>query len=288
MKEKLSYFLRSLFNLGQQKKCPYCGNKTFKHIDRKYLITTLLLCEQCYLMHRHPKDDAGWLRKFYQSDYSIPDHMVTKLPDDQTIEQLKKENFPSLRSFDPYLRAIVPDGSTVIDYGCSWGYNIFKLKTSGYKAMGFEISAPRARFGREKLDVEIHDDAGSLPKEVDVVLSSHVIEHLSDIEEFFSTAKSVLKEEGILMCFCPNGNDTYRQREPNTWHINWGGLHPNYLSTAFYQYAFAGNPYLILTGDWLFNPDDIRNWDGKSQQMGNIQNGKELLIIVKPNTNSLK
>lgn len=48
---------------------------------------------------------------------------------------------------------------------------------------------------------------------------------------------------------------------------------------------FRKNPYLILSGDWIFNSLEIQNWDGISQQTGLKKDGKELLIIAKPNIN---
>ena len=75
----------------------------------------------------------------------------------------------------------------------------------------------------------------------------------------------------------------YRKREPNTWHGSWGDLHVNLIDLSFAKYNFKNNPYLILSGDWDFNIKEIENWDGISQKVGNIKDGKELLIITKPN-----
>jgi len=68
-------------------------------------------------------------------------------------------------------------------------------------------------------------------------------------------------------------------------HVNWGDLHPNFLTVEFAQFVFKDNPYFILTGDWEFDATQISNWDGVSQITSNYQAGKELLIISKPNIN---
>ncbi len=283
LKDKIKYLIRSVTKIGQEKKCPFCGDTGLKSIDNKYLVTSLLKCDTCGLNHRHPKDDEKWSKDFYQEEYSTNNQMITDLPSDEEIITLKKENFPSLRSYDSYINALLKSPVKMIDYGCSWGFNVFKLVTSGYNAVGYEVSVPRAKFGAQKLDVPIYHDIEQLPYENDLVMSSHVIEHLTDINKFIDFAKSHLKENGVFMAFCPNGTDTYRKREPHNWHINWGGVHPNCLDVEFAKYAFKDNPYLILTGDWEFDPQDIAKWDGASQSVGTKLDGKELLIISKPN-----
>jgi 2-polyprenyl-3-methyl-5-hydroxy-6-metoxy-1,4-benzoquinol methylase len=283
-KQKINYLFRSVINIGQEKKCPFCGGYNLTKIDSKYFVTFLLSCNNCQLSHRHPKDDEKWMKQFYQKLYTVDNQLMTALPSDDEIVNLKKKNFPSLRSYDAYINATIKkDRAAVIDYGCSWGYNVYKLIQSGYKAAGYELSIPRAKFGIAKLAVPIFYDDTQLPVDNDIILSSHVIEHVSSIAAFVDLSKRLLKKEGIFMSFCPNGDLAYAGRERSVWHVNWGNVHPNYLTIAFAQYVFKNNPYLILTGDWEFNISEIRNWDGISQVTGTLRDGKELLIIAKPN-----
>lgn len=284
LQRRLKYLFRSMSNITQTKVCPNCGSKNLKSIDSKSFVTSLLKCKDCDLNHRHPKDSAKWLEKYYQQEYKIDTHMMTDLPSDSEIAKLKDNNFENLRSYDAYLTALFgTDAIKILDYGTSWGYNVFKLRNSKYDAVGFELSKPRAKFGEEKLGVKIFSELDEVPKDLDVVLSSHVIEHLIDLPSFFNFSKSHLKEEGVFIAFCPNGNDEYRQRETEIWHGSWGDIHVNLLDADFAKNAFKNNPYLILSGDWSFNAEQIKNWDGKSQILGDKKDGKELLIIAKPN-----
>jgi SAM-dependent methyltransferase len=213
--------------------------------------------------------------------------MMTNLPSDAEIIQLKADCFPKLRSYDSYINALSTKPNQdikVLDYGCSWGYNVFKLQSSGFDATGFELSKPRAAFGKEKLGVEIFTNLNSIPKDLDMMLSSHVIEHLSDINAFIDLAKKHLKKDGLFVAYCPNGGNEYRLREPHIWHVNWGAVHPNYLDVHYARHIFRHNPYLLLTDDWQYDPEILANWDGKKQIQGSKLDGKELLIIAKPNT----
>ena len=285
IRQKANYLLRSIANFRQEKRCPFCGSTSLEKVDSKYFFTSLLKCNNCKLEHRHPKDDKEWLNRYYQKEYAIKTHLMTTLPSDEEIEKMKAENFPSQRSYKQYLDALSggKKGIKVIDYGCSWGYNVFKLKQEGCDVVGFEISVPRAEFGMKKLGVKIYSDTAKLPLENDIVLSSHVIEHLDSIQDFIDVSKRILKKDGLFMAFCPNGSEAYKNREPYIWHINWGGVHPNSLSLDFAKHAFRDNPYLIMTGDWVFDAGQMAAWDQRSQVTGSYQAGKELLIIAKPN-----
>ena len=284
MLQKIKYLVRSITNLNQEKECPFCGSKKFRKIDSKYLVTTLLSCQDCHLNHRHPKDDPQFIEDFYQVDYSVDTHMMTRLPADNELEELKKTNFPSLRDYSPFIKALSGDrNAKVVDYGCSWGYSVFQLLNAGFDAMGFELSVPRAKFGSRKLEVEIVTDENDIRNNNDFIVNSHVIEHLLDIKKFKKLCQSKLNEDGIFMAFCPNGSKEYQMREPEIFHITWGFLHPNYLDVDFASHLFADNPYLILTGDWEFDFAKLEGWDGISQVIDEKRDGKELLIIAKPN-----
>ena len=284
-KQNLNYFKRLVLNFGQAKECPYCHNTNLEIIDRKFLFSSLLSCKKCGLSHRHPKDDEKFLQKYYQKEYKITTHLMTTFPTEQELVQLKKENFPQLRYYNRFIDALFSKPVKIIDYGCSWGYNVYKLNKFGYDAVGYELSVPRASFGIKNLGVNIYSETKALPSFNDLIFSTHVIEHLSDIKSFVSLSKSLLKDKGVFMAFCPNGSLDYRNREPDIWHLNWGGVHPNFLTIDFAKFMFANNPYIVLTGDWDFDIDLIESWDGLSQITGAKRDGKELLIISKPNVN---
>lgn len=285
LSHKLRYLSRCLFASGQKKVCPYCGGKTFKEIERKYLVTALLKCDKCKLQHRHPKDKDSFLEDFYQEDYEVDVEMMTDMPDEATLATLIANNFSDLRDFAPLIRAAMPNKEHIkmVDYGCSWGYNVFKLRNAGIDALGYELSRPRAAYGRKNLKLEIADVETAITAGNDVIFSSHVIEHLPHIDAFIDLCKNRLMPDGVFMAFCPNGSKEYRDRNAYTFRVTWGSLHPNYLDIEFAQHLFRNHPYLILTSDWPYNLAEIKNWDGHSQVVSKERGGYELLIISKPN-----
>lgn len=292
-KNNFKYILRAVKNRNQEKQCPFCSSKSvFQVVDTKFLFTKLLRCNTCQLNFRFPTDTEAFYSDFYQEDYEVDVHMMTDLPSDDRLAILMKNNFNNLRDYSPYIKALFPDELSklrVFDYGCSWGYNVFKLRNSGFDAEGFEVSKPRARYGK-KLGLDIATDINEIRENNDVFFNSHVIEHLGDIKKFIELSKQKLTEGGIFIAFCPNGSQEFRNRKPVDFHGLWGLLHPNYLDINFSRFAFQANPYIIMTGDWAgtceaeYNLNELQSWDGKSQVIGSKKDGDELMIVAKPNT----
>jgi hypothetical protein len=245
----------------------------------------LIKYKTCGLNHRHPKDNPKFLEKFYQKDYHVKVEMMTDLPDDKDLEELKKDNFKELRDFSPMFRSLYPrkEGIKVVDYGCSWSYNVYKLRTTEFDAVGYELSIPRARFGIQKLGIEIETDTASIRTGNDVFFPTHTIEHLASIPDFINLSMEKLNSEGTFIAICPNGSVDYQKRNPSSYSQTWGSLHPNYLDIDFASFAFRNNPFMIQTSDWIFDTEKIANWNGRSQVIGDHREGYELLIIAKPN-----
>jgi transcription elongation factor Elf1 len=289
--QNVKFMLRSIGKLGQKKVCPFCANTSgFETVDTKMVLVKLLSCPVCHLYFRFPQDPEEFYDDFYQEDYKIDVHLITDLPSDDRLAKMVENNFDNARSYSKYVDALFRDSGKpvrIVDYGCSWGYNVFKLKQAGFDAEGFELSKPRAAFGK-KIGVDIVTDVQGLRGGNDVFLNTHVIEHLPDIKKLISLGKSKLTPEGIFLTFCPNGSPEFRARKPDHFHGIWGLVHPNYLNIEFAEYVFRDSPYMVMTGDWTgtceaeYDLDELRQWDGQSQRVGSKRDGDELMIAARP------
>lgn len=244
---KLSYLMSSFKKLlsRQPAHCPVCGSPRTTHLKSKYLVTSLRLCNHCRLMFRYPKDRDADSHDFYQHSYQ--ENRLTDLPDDGELAALLQENIPRLEwSFTPRLAVLqalgVKPGLKILDFGCSWGYGTHQLRGAGYDALGFEISALRARFGQEKLGLAIFSNRLELTCahacSFDVILAAHVLEHLPVLGETLDWFDVLLKPRGLLVSFVPNGN-LERARLGVNLHRLWGRKHPLLLDAAFFQRHFA-------------------------------------------------
>lgn len=126
--------------------------------------------------------------KFYQATY---EEYVTHMPDARRLSQFLTNHFANTPfDLDPKIKALkaLSPGKRILDYGCSWGYGVYQLAACGFAPSGFERSEIRARYGREKLGLDIIESVEDLRRRkgtFDVVFSNHVLEHLPNIREVF-------------------------------------------------------------------------------------------------------
>jgi 2-polyprenyl-3-methyl-5-hydroxy-6-metoxy-1,4-benzoquinol methylase len=268
----------------QARRCPYCNDSSdFELIGRKKILVEILRCKRCRLIFRHPRDTQEDNYEHYQNEYSSGP--VTVFPDDERIRQLKSSVFAGAGELDEkakidVLSTLRPNG-TVLDFGCSWGYGVYQLQSRGYQAMGFEISKPRAQFGREKLGVEILDDVAdlrSMPRgSFDIIFSNHVLEHLPAFAESMDLLSSLLARGGLFFAVIPNFKAALSDERIWTWigqehpvGPTAEFLTPVLLSRSFERVAFGSSP---------FDEDFIRSVGSGSVDRFDLT-GEELLIMA--------
>jgi len=201
-------------------------------------------------------------REFYQEEYD--QGYTTDCPDDETLKGLIDVGFKG--SSCDYTRYIeffkflqIRPGSSVFDFGCSWGYGLYQLAKAGFNAKGFEVSAPRARYGRDKLQLDIVSEPTEIKSKFDVIFSSHVLEHLPDFSIVDKLIEDHLNPGGHFIAVTPNGSNDFRKKNFDAFHQLWGKVHPVLLADIFVTKNFAGTLTYLASWDSQ-NPDfTIRN-----------------------------
>ena len=107
------------------------------------------------------------------------------------------------------LDLLPPKGGRVLDCGCGAGDNARVLRARGCSVMGITKSESERDIALSRCDgVLIHDLETGIPEEVganyDVVLMSHVLEHLVNPERVLTDARARLAPGGLLAVALPN------------------------------------------------------------------------------------
>ncbi len=287
MPSKPRFLLRILrHRLNRQPRvCPYCGGSAYlKLLRRKKIVLDILKCEACRLVFRWPTDTPEESDAYYQDDYALECAQV-RLPGREELQEWMEKNFAGtpldLEAKIRVLKAIRPT-ARVLDYGCSWGYGTHQLAQHGYRAVGYEISKPRARFAREKLRLETFDSFDQLkalpPKTFDVIFSHHVLEHLTNLKDTLDLTARLLADGGLAFHVLPNF--TGKAALDGLW-LQWiGEEHPlaptieffalNLPKHGFAKVEFASSPF-----------DDILAAALRHQGRQPLQTeGDELLVLA--------
>lgn len=118
----------------------------------------------------------------------------------QRKSKTAKAQAESAKIFQPYVNS----RETVLDFGCGTGGIISNLKCS--RRMGVEISEEAIKHALAN-GVEVFRNISEVPDQsVDVVITHHAIEHLSDPFETLVTLSKKLKPGGRIIVVVPADN----------------------------------------------------------------------------------
>jgi 2-polyprenyl-3-methyl-5-hydroxy-6-metoxy-1,4-benzoquinol methylase len=235
---KIRYILWALSQLPRaDTSCPNCGDQRTSQVKRKALVTALYECEQCRLLFRVPKDAPDNNATFYQDQYT--EGFTTELPSDERLLELMNSHFAGTeKDFSDYINVLrslgVTPGKVMVDFGASWGYGSWQLREAGYTVYSHEIGKRRAEFAKQKLGCTLIEHFDEIAGSIDCFFSAHVIEHLPDPKYIWSVARKVLKPNGHVVLFMPNGNPV-RRSKPGYHHL-WGEVHPLLLTPESLRY----------------------------------------------------
>jgi SAM-dependent methyltransferase len=255
--------------------CPACNESKTVLQRRKYGVTALYLCPSCQVMFRVPKTSPEESEEFYQSDYA--QGFTTDCPPPEELARMKSNSFAGTeKDYSAYIEVMqaaqLKPGSSIFDFGCSWGYGSWQLSRAGYRVFSSEVSAPRARYAVEKLDCKLYA-VDELPEKVDCLFAAHVIEHLPNPRLIWELARDVLKSSGKVILFLPNGDPAREKTYPN-YHKLWGLVHPLLLSPLALTHMGERYGFSVRCYSSPFNLQEItRRVNGKTD-------GHELLVVA--------
>ena len=173
-------------------------------------------------MFRVPKDDPSTAQSFYESEYE--QGFTTDCPSPEELERLKSSRFAGTeRDYAPYVSFLqaagIRSGTSIFDFGCSWGYGSWQLRQAGYDVYSHELAPTRARYAETMLGCRMISPQRA--DRFDCFFSAHVLEHLNNPREMWQLAREILRPTGALVTFLPNGSLS----RPKI-HKIWGKVHP--------------------------------------------------------------
>lgn len=284
MNAKLNYFFTCASKLATKDRllCPSCGADNAITVSRKYGVSALRRCAQCALLFRTPTTTSAENAAFYQETYS--QGFTSDVPGEADLAKLKASKFVgSEKDYAHYTKTLtalgIKPGDRLLDFGCSWGYGSWQMREHGYQMTSFEISKPRCRYAREKLEIDAYDKLEEVPGDnYDAFFSAHVLEHVPSVSAVFEYARTKLKKGGLFVAFTPNGSSAFRRAQPESWQKLWGMVHPNFLDDIFYRTAF---PDALLASDPYDYNELSQAWSNGATKHAFQLEGMELMAAVK-------
>jgi hypothetical protein len=240
-------------------RCPSCGSRRadpLRSPGRSLQITRS--CRDCGVFFRPTGLQRGRIPELYYSlvyeaGLATSDEAVSHLDLRSRLSSQEGKRRSELvhALFGP------PQAGEIVVFGCSWGYEVSELIGAGYAAFGIELSEKRRGWGRSRLGLPIYESAGAAAadgRSPSLVLSSHVLEHIPEVEAVLDELQRWLRPTWHLH-ITPFVDD-YRTNAARAHTI--GREHPLGISTAFWRHWCSKHGYSFQTspGDRLVGAAD--------------------------------
>lgn len=191
--------------------CNICNsdNATELFPAGKAQVHRIVKCNECSLMYANPQtDNVGEVEQNYQNT-SGETLNVNEVLKDFTPEnhQYLKKQFLQLNDYQKIIDFVEKeDKGTFLEVGSYAGIFLNEAKKKGWDVVGIEPLEIPALYS-ERLGVKVireyFEDASIEPESLDVIVATHVIEHVSDPSAFIKKAYLLLKKGGKLIMETP-------------------------------------------------------------------------------------
>ena len=182
--------------------CALCGGGRFV----PYLSCegfSYVKCAKCDLVQMNPQPVAENVKSRYGDDY-----LSYEIENEESFLTLQKLGLADAGFYRIERELMENKGSPkVLDVGCATGTLLAFLKGRNWQVTGAEIS-PSAEYAREKRGLDVRsmsvEDCRFPDGFFDVVLASHLIEHLNSPKAFVREVGRILCPGGYFMLTTPN------------------------------------------------------------------------------------
>lgn len=165
---------------------------------------SVVRCEGCAFIYTYPIPEFSpeLFKELYNLDY---------WKENETIVDFK--NMGEKRRFLTEALALLKTDQApprLLDVGCGTGEFLQAARELGIDALGIDVDASIERYAKEKHGFNVVTgmlDEGSFEADrFDIVVLSHVIEHLPDPNPLLAVIRRILKPGGVFLVATPNGD----------------------------------------------------------------------------------
>jgi SAM-dependent methyltransferase len=156
----------------------------------------------------NPQPEPSAVRDRYQTGHG-EDYLSYELRNEAPFLRLQELALrdAGFEEIEETVRAAAGFRPRVLDIGCATGALLDRLRGRGWDCAGVEIS-PSAEYARRERSLDVRglplEDCGFPAESFNLVLASHVIEHLNDPAAFVAEVRRVLARGGYFLVTTPN------------------------------------------------------------------------------------
>ena len=200
--------------------CVICGSQEFETLsekDRFGLPVVVVICKDCGLIQTNPRLTQDSFNEFYGTEHTelvfgkervIPEWFMDEYFHGQKIYRYIRNSFPKIL-----------EEMFVLEIGCGAGGILAYFRDKGCQVFGMDLDADCIDFGRKNYNLNL--SVGSLAeckleKKPDIIIMSHILEHLLKPDFELSVMRSCIDDKGLAYIEVPGvRNMTYIHNDMN-------------------------------------------------------------------------
>ena len=253
---------------GQLSSPCHCGNTYFASPRLlEYRSFKVLRCTRCGQLRTCPEPKTEALEDIYNQEAAK--YTLSNIDNPERRQRWKSIADGILDSIEPF----VEQKTRLLDLGCNYGDLLFVARDRGWIAEGLEINAENAQYLQQQgftVYTDFIEDAGIADNYFDAVVINHVLEHISQPNEFLCQIKRVLKPGGVLFVGVPcfwgaiplflKRDDWYAMvPEEHVWQFSVASLR-NLLVKHGFVVKKSDRSSSGFYGELTLHPKDMARW----------------------------
>lgn len=235
----------------------------------------LMHCRHCGHYFTNPTFSQADLNDIYDHKYSYAAHAL-----------IEKEKRMRAKKYANYI-ASLQDVSTAMEIGCMHGLLLEELQNRNIKVAGVELDPSAVAYCQARgLDVVRSSAENHLEKtssKYDVIIMSHVIEHLIDPQKQLQALRERMPKTGKLVLITPNSRAFTRRLFGRFWGYWQVPIHINHFNISsvkklLEQAGFEITEHKFHGADSLFFLSTLANFLGVTHGTQQLSPLKKLLV----------
>jgi 2-polyprenyl-3-methyl-5-hydroxy-6-metoxy-1,4-benzoquinol methylase len=247
-------------------------DEVIAQVDRYGFPYNTVINKKTGIVRVSPYYSEKWLERFYNVYYRplyTNDNQYSK--NDVFQEQMNRGN-----DYYNFLKDIISNNDSILEIGCGMGGILFPFKLRNFKVKGIDFGEEFVKRGREVGLNLTNEDIDVLIKngeKYDLIILSHLLEHIVDVNTFINKIKCLLSINGRLFISVPGIKNIQRAYESN-FLLYLQNAHAWHFSQNTLKALLISNGFKVLKSDEEINClvefDNELNGDQKKKSIENL------------------
>jgi len=219
MKQQVTEKVKKKTYKFEEINCLICNSSEKKLLgekDRYGLYLSVNICCNCGLTYTSPRMTQTAYNEFYNTEYRKL-YIGTENPKEDFFEDQKKKGEHIFNYFKNH-QLLNNDTKYVLEVGCGAGGIIDYFRDKGFQVKGIDLGEKYVNYGKSEhgLDLETATLADiSNKKKPDIIIYSHVLEHILDINKEIKLITQFLKKNTLVYIEVPSIKEIHKNYESN-------------------------------------------------------------------------